>query len=156
MAHADLPEGHRLPDTFRLWPDQEKGPWSVTFEWAVLDGWPECVGYSIRRAEHLKPPLEPLTASVARSVKLAEMIAEDRAGMADLVRVQPGAGLRRSTADRFREVAAVYQSAIRAGKPPTKAVAEYFGIGQGNASNLVSRVRAAGFLPPTSSGVPMG
>ncbi len=156
MPYVALPEGTRLPDTFRLWPDQDKGPWSVTIEWAVVDGRPECIGYAVRRAERLRPPLEPLTASAARAVKLAEIIAEDRAGMSAITRAEPGVGLRRSTAGRFQEAADIYQAAIRAGLRPTKAVAEHFGISQGNASNLVARARAAGFLPPTSAGVPMG
>ncbi len=156
MPYTDLPEGSPLPATFRLWPDGQSGPWKVTLEWAIADGRPECVGYSVRRADSRGESPMILTASTVRGVKLAEMIAEDRAGMTDLVRVEPVGHLRRSTAGRFREAADVYQAAVRAGRHPTKAVAEHFGIRQGNASNLVSRARAAGFLPPTSAGVPMG
>lgn len=156
MPYAELPEGSPLPATFRLWPDAESGPWKVTLEWAIADGRPECVGYSVQRADGRGRAPMVLTASTVRGMKLAELIAEDRAGMTDLVRVEPVTHLRRSTAGRFREAADVYQAAIKAGKPPTKAVAAHFGISQGNASNLVARARGAGFLPPTSAGVPMG
>lgn len=156
MPSTQPPEGHRLPDTFRLWPDPQVGPWKVTLEWAVIDGRPECVGCSINQANPERADLATLTGSTVRGLKIAEIIVEDRAGMVGLVRTEPVPHLRRSTAERMREAAEVYQAALRAGGKPTKAVAEHFGIGQGNASNLVARARAAGFLPPTSAGVPMG
>lgn len=155
VPHADLTEGHRLPGTCRLWPDPQVGPWKVTLEWAVIDGRPECVGFSIGQANPDSPDLATLTGSTIRHLKISEIVVEDRAGMVGLVRTEPVAHLRRSTAERMREAAEVYQAALRAGGKPTKAVAEHFGIGQGNASNLVARARAAGFLPPTSAGVPM-
>lgn len=149
------PEGSPLPETSRLWPDPGIGPWRVTLAWAVVDGRPECVACHIHPAHDSGPPTV-LTASVVRNLKLAEMIAEDRVRMAADAPDVPGRGLRRSTAERLRQAAEVYRAAARDGRPPTKAVAEHFGIKQGNASNLVARARAAGFLPPTSSGVPLG
>jgi hypothetical protein len=57
---------------------------------------------------------------------------------------------------RLKVAADIYQQARRDNKPPTKAVAEHFGITPGGASNLVARARAAGLLPPTSRGVAVG
>lgn len=125
----------------------------VTLEWAVIDGRPECVGCSIRQAT-AGTNLTTLAAATVRNLKLAEMIAHERASMAGMTG-EPARHLRRSTTERLREASEVYQAALRAGEKPTKAVAEHFGIRQGNASNLVARARAAGFLPPTSAGVPM-
>jgi hypothetical protein len=64
--------------------------------------------------------------------------------------------MRKSAADRLRTAADIYRAALRDGRKPTKAVAEHFGITPGGASNLISRARTAGLLPPTSAGVPMG
>ncbi len=54
------------------------------------------------------------------------------------------------------EVARVYDEAWRAGKPPTKAVAEHFVISDSAAAKRVSRARKAGLLPETTRGRPSG
>ena len=135
-----------LPPTEHRWPDTDTGPWLVTLTWQVIDGRPECAGLNIASIDG-----GMLTASVVRKIPIADWIAEDRAAMSP--RQVAIGGLRKSTADRLSTAAEVYQRARSEGRPPTKAVAEHYGISHGGASNLVSRARAAGLLPPTSQGV---
>jgi hypothetical protein len=146
-------EGQRLPDTEDWWPDATSGPWVLTLAWQVIDGRPECVGMSL---EHTADPSAPpvLTAATLKELRIAEKIAMARAQMAPAV--EATRGLRASTANRLREAAAIYLVAYDRGEPPTKAVATHFGITTGGASNLVSRARSVGLLPPTSRGVAVG
>lgn len=65
----------------------------------------------------------------------------------------PVRGLRKSTLDRLQAVADMYRAAVQDHRPPVKAVAEHFGLSKGGASNLITRARAVGLLPPTSQGV---
>lgn len=55
-------------------------------------------------------------------------------------------------ADHYRAVAQVYSDAARAGRPPTKAVAERFTLSTSAAAKQVARARARGLLPPTTRG----
>lgn len=66
------------------------------------------------------------------------------------------AGLRESTFERLKEAARIYQEAFAAGGKPTTAVAEHYGLTVGGASNLVSRARDIGLLPPTTRGGAQG
>ncbi len=88
--------------------------------------------------------------TLLRQVPLGDLIAADRAAMAPPV--EATGGMRTSAAERLRLAAEVYRLAAAEGEKPTKAVAEFFGISSGGASNLVARVRSAGLLPPTSPG----
>jgi len=56
----------------------------------------------------------------------------------------------------FRSVAEIYLTAHRAGRPPTKAVAESHDVSKSTASKWVARARRLGFLAPTSRGKPSG
>lgn len=135
--------------TQHRWPDTTDGPWLVTLTWQEIDGRPECVGLTITGAEN-----SILTAGVMRKLPVADWIAEDRADMTP--RAAATVGLRTSTVERLKTAADIYQQARREGRPPTKAVAEHYGISHGGASHLVSRARNAGLLPPTSRGVSTG
>lgn len=145
-------EGDELPATRRRWPDEAVGPWTLTLLWRVIDGRPECVGLVLAHEGGSQSPV--LTGSALRALRLPEIVAAERAQMLPL-RPQVGA-MRKSTADRLRAAADIYRTALGEGRKPTKAVAEHFGITPGGASNLISRARTAGLLPPTSAGVPMG
>jgi hypothetical protein len=133
------------------WPDAERGPWKVGMRWQLLDGRPECVEVVI---SHAGGPAEPVPATLLRQLPIGDFIAADRAELAPPV--EAVSGMRKSAADRLRLAVNVYQEALTDGRKPTKAVAEYFGISQGGASNLVARARAAGLLPPTSAGKAAG
>ncbi|MFG2046058.1 hypothetical protein ACGFIW_01340 [Micromonospora sp. NPDC048935] len=136
------------PSTQHQWPDPEDGPWLATLAWQVIDGRPECTGLTLAADGRM------LTASVVRKIPVADWIAEDRARLAP---TQPAiGGLRASTVERLKTAAEVYQRAKSEGLPPTKAVAAHYGISHGGASNLISRARSAGLLPPTSPGVSTG
>lgn len=140
----------QLPATTRhRWPEPD-GPWLVTLAWAVVDGRPECVGLDVRQADgagHLV-----LTTSILmRQLPIAEWIAADRAEM--MPRPASTAGLRQSTVDRLTEAAEVYRAAVQDRRPPVKAVEAHFGLSKGGASNLITRARQVGLLPPTSPGV---
>lgn len=153
---TDVTDGTWLTPT-----EHEDGPWRLLLLWQVVDGRPECVGATVLSAQPpTAEPGVPLTGATLRDLKLPERIAADRAAM-----TQPAtgaaerahqAGLRRSTVERFEEVARVYRDAIARGERPVQAVAAKFGLKPTSASNLVMRVRAAGFLPPASPGVPVG
>ncbi len=78
---------------------------------------------------------------------------EDQEGLRQLTaswREPPG------SVSGLAEVARVYDEAWRAGKPPTKAVAEHFVISDSAAAKRVSRARVAGLLPETTRGRPSG
>ena len=46
------------------------------------------------------------------------------------------------------EVATIYTEAVDAGHPPTKSVAQHYGITYGAAANRIARARAAGLIQP--------
>lgn len=143
------PADQPLSTTQHRWPDEHGGPWLVTLMWHVVDGRPECAGLTIEGREGTI-----LAGGTLRKLPVAEWIAEDRARIAP-TQLAVG-GLRASTVERLETAAAVYQRARSEGLPPTKAVAAHYGISHGGASNLISRARAAGLLPPTSPGVSTG
>lgn len=120
---------------------------------------------------------EVLTASVLRRLALGEALNDLRRNSADsarrllsaadapdadeidraiaaIGRHQASQWADSSTAIRTHgEVAAVYTAAWKAGRPPTKAVAEHFTISQSAAAKRVARARDAGLLPRTQRGV---
>jgi hypothetical protein len=110
-------------------------------------------------------PVDPngpsLTTSLIRDMRLAEIAAEERTKLprvdaprrstAEVVK-----GMRPATVRRLRTVAGVYQESWTRGGKPVQAVAEALNITSTAAAKLVARARAAGLLPPTSPGVPMG
>lgn len=84
----DASDGEHLQPTGRRWPDLEVGPWMLLFFWQVVRGRPECVGMAITSSdpaalEPLAPgelpdrPM-PLTTSVLRSLRLSEILSEER------------------------------------------------------------------------------
>ncbi len=161
MSTAEREDGAWLPPTEHRWPDPEVGPWRLTLLWQVVDGRPECVGVTaLSSTPPDATPGLPLTGTVLRDLRVPERISTGRAQMtedgqestADRAR---RLGMRRSTAERFEEVARVYREALSSGERPIKAVAARFGLAETSASNLVGKVRAAGFLPPASPGVPV-
>jgi hypothetical protein len=154
--------------TFHRWPDED-GPWMLRLYWQTIDGRPECVGMKLSsmatRAEnrHVPPHLQmpatgvPLTTGIIRDMKLGERISSGRKAVSPGRReVQRPVGLRESTFERLKEAARIYQEAFAAGGKPTTAVAEHYGLTVGGASNLVSRARDIGLLPPTSRGSSQG
>lgn len=118
----------------------------MTLSWRLVDGVPECVGVALSTDD----PYAQVTDALMRTVRVAKLIAVDRG------RHSAPRRLRASKRERYERVAAVYNEAIGAGRPPVRAVAQSEGLSQGGASALVVRVREAGFLPPTSAGVAMG
>lgn len=154
---ADAADGTWLSPTEHQWPDPDRGPWRLLLLWQVVDGRPECVGATVLSAQPpTQDPGQPLTGNVLRGLRLPERIAADRAQMIAGKEATHAPGIRRSAAARFEEVARVYREALADGQRPVKAVAAQFRISEPSASNLVHKVRAAGFLPPTSPGVPQG
>lgn len=147
-----------MEETRRRWPDPETGPYLLTLRWARDKGRPKLAGLSV----DLEDPTGPaVTTSLLRDLKLAEIAIEDRERLAHIPQVRPSAdvvitGMRPATVKRLHRAAEIYLKAWRAGEPPTKAVEREMNATAAAAANLVRRARAAGLLPPTSSGVPQG
>lgn len=147
-----------MEETRRRWPDPEKGPYLLTLRWSREQGRYKLSGLHL----DLDDPVGPaLTTSILRDLRLAEISVEDRERLAQLPQVKPDAeavvaGMRPATVKRLMRVTEIYLRAWRAGEPPTKAVQLQMNLTEASAANLVRRARAAGFLPPTTSGVPQG
>jgi hypothetical protein len=81
-----------------------------------------------------------------------------RRGSADTVWADGGVGIpgdgrgRDTSTGRLWQVARIYQSAVAAGMPPVKAVAEEMSCSRSTAGRLVGEARKAGFLEPTTPG----
>jgi hypothetical protein len=159
----------RTPEDFdelteRQWPDPDAGPYLLTLYWKRRNGRPEPVGINLIHHGAGSGKTESfltLTTSLLREVKLAEIVAEDRERLAYIPPAPPTpdevvAGMRPATARRLGRAAEVYQAAWHAGSPPTQAVAQQMNVSVAAAANLVRRARQAGFLPPTTGGVPQG
>lgn len=147
-----------VEETRRRWPDPEKGPYLLTLRWARSNGRPRPVGLHLDLEDPTGPPL---TTSMMRDLKLAEIVVEDRERLAHIPQVKPAAdvvveGMRPATVKRLQRASEIYMKAWRAGEPPTKAVERQMNASPAAAANLVRRARAAGFLPPTSPGVSQG
>lgn len=163
-------EGDHLPPTSRLWPDEQAGPWLLTFHWQVVHGRAECVGLDIASSlppETLKERFaslatlpevgQPLRTTTLRDLRLAELLHEERI-RADHLAVEvlgddelgeayaAPKTMRPATERRLRLVADVYRNARASGLSPNKAVAEKLKVSPGAAANLVMRAREAGFL----------
>jgi hypothetical protein len=172
-AQPDLNEqveaGFTYDRTLQRVPDRETGPWLLVTYWQELDGRRECVGMkltSIATAEEADDPPglemprdgQVLTTSLLRDLRLSEQIQNARAAFEQLGRREPEkpAGLRQSTWERLQLAARIYREAFAGNGKPTSAVAAHFGLSVGGASNLVSRARDVGLLPPTSRGASHG
>jgi hypothetical protein len=154
--------------TVHRYPDDKDGPWMLQLYWQTIDGRPECVGMKLSsmagRSENRKvPPFYrmpergiPLTTGIIRDVKIGEVMRADRERLTSRTEVVRPAGLRESTFQRLQEAARIYREAFASTGKPTTAVAEHFGLTVGGASNLVSRARELGLLPPTSRGASQG
>jgi hypothetical protein len=165
------------------WPDTLKGPWSLRFHWAVIDGRAECIGLGIGPADEDHPL--PVTRSLVRELPIGKLISEElqtyrsllvalehgqlpgasKAAKAAARELAPAfserpqrAGGRRPKYDNghFAEVAKVYGHAYAAGRTPTRAVAKHFSASPSAAAKWVARARKMGFLGPTDPGVAGG
>jgi transposase len=58
--------------------------------------------------------------------------------------------------EHYRQVAEVYDEALEAEDPPTRAVAEAFSVPYSTAARWVRRTRALGLLPPPQAGLALG
>lgn len=165
--------GDRLEPSTRLWPDENDGPWGLTFEWQVLNGRAECVGLRITSVRPEKEPSwtshgrlpeagTPLTTGALRGIRLSELVAEERIRNQEVwsFAVEPthaalyrADSMRPATRERLVKAAEAYGEAWRNGQAPTQAVAQALAVTDSAAAKLVSRARAAGLLPPTSPGV---
>lgn len=166
-------DGPSLTLTHQRVPDAD-GAWVLTMYWQTVDGRQECVGMKLvsvktrGETDEPEPPGftdlpnvgEPLTPGLVRELKIGERIRADRAAFAKLAETFAAASrppaLRQSTWERLQLVARIYREAYAAGGKPTTAVAEHFGLTVGGASNLVSRARDIGLIPPTSRGASQG
>lgn len=168
------------------WPHPGNGPWLVNVHFAIVDGVAECVGLDVRLfrddGSTLTDEVVPLTATVIRSLPVGEIIDQARRtqevihGDAEFLtealegheeavaaarkdaRAYRRRGGRRIewTPERLNRVAAVYLTAIDAGRPPTRAVADAFVISHSMATKVVGRCRREGLLPRTTKGKASG
>jgi hypothetical protein len=147
--------------TQRRWPDEETGPWLLTIYWARRNGRPFPVGMQLVPDGMEAAGEVTLMTSTLRDLRIAEIVIEDREQLKHQPEPQPPAdlriaGMRESTVRRLQRTAGIYVAAWQAGEPPTQTVARRMNLTQAAAANLVRRAREAGFLPPTSAGVPQG
>ncbi len=172
LDEVDL-DGPGLTLTHQRVPDAD-GAWVLTMYWQEIDGRRECVGMklvSVKTRGETDEPEPPgitelpdvgqvLTPGLVRDLKIGERIRADRAAFARIAEtfaaVSRPPSLRQSTFERLETVARIYREAYAAGGKPTTAVAEHFGLTVGGASNLVSRARDIGLIPPTSRGASQG
>ncbi len=147
-----------MEETRRRWPDPEKGPYLLTLRWVRDQGRPKLTGLHVDLDDQEGPAL---TTSMLRDLKLGEIAIEDRERLPHIPQVKPSAvmvieGMRPATVRRLQKASEIYLKAWRVGESPTKAVERGMNATPAAAANLVRRARAAGLLPPTSSGVPQG
>lgn len=183
-----------------FWPDPDVGPWYVRLYFGEVEGRAQCVGLELRSfrwSSHRSDTTEgevsgsllalprqmqttPLTTSVLRRFKVAEVVAETKQSQAAFrewwAEREParaaeireaaqwwgeepkGKGGRPSYGpDFYRKVAEVYAEAWRGGDNPTKAVAqdprlEHTPVSKSTAANWVSKARQMGFLGKTTRG----
>ncbi|GAA2347204.1 hypothetical protein GCM10010170_034570 [Dactylosporangium salmoneum] len=167
---AELRDFGDVTLTFQRFPDEEQGPWMLRLYWQQIDGRTECVGMKLssmaspaeNRAvpPHLQMPTVgvPLPLTLVRDLKLGEIIRAERERLdaGQVVAPAKPPSLRQSTWERLQEAATIYRAAYATSGKPTSAVADHFGLTVGGASNLVSRARELGLLPPTSRGASQG
>lgn len=172
LAESDEPDHGEvgLVVTQQRVPDADSGPWMLTMYWQTIDGRRECVGMKVAsfktRAEAAEEPPgmempevgQVLTPGLVRDLKIGERLREARASFERFERTvaTKPPGLRQSTYERLQLVARIYREAYAADGKPTSAVAAHFGLSVGGASNLVSRARDVGLIPPTSRGASAG
>jgi hypothetical protein len=155
-----------------LWPDESRGPWSITLEFGLVGSRNELIRLEIAAID---PRNGPLTTSVLRQLPLASLAADVRkkhkAATEDLVDLFGGnlsardvAEMRRLWEDphrrgpkghppeQYRDVALVYADAYRAGDNPRVAVMNHFEVAKDTAAKWVQRARELGFLGQTVKG----
>lgn len=133
----------------------------LTIYWTRRQGRPVPVGMQL--VADGEEPAEQVTlmTSTLRDLRIAEIVIEDREQLKHEPEARPEpelriAGMRQSTVRRLRRAADIYLGAWHAGEAPTQTVARRMNLTHAAAANLVRRAREAGFLPPTSTGIPQG
>ncbi|HUG08898.1 MAG TPA: hypothetical protein VMP13_08400 [Acidimicrobiia bacterium] len=141
--------------SFRYPPPQ--GPWVIAFEWAELDDRLEVVSVTVAAADRDRP----VTTSDLRAIPFASLINDARRQMVERM---PGDSLdiRKARSGRtrldkahFENVAAAYIKAHKAGRSPTKEIAELFKVSKSTAAKWVGRARHD-FDPPLLGPTPKG
>lgn len=164
VAGSDTTQRPSFETTQRRWPDPKTGPYEISIYWGRAGSRAIPVGMTIMGAiDHgdRTTTLPALSTTVLRSLKLAEIVTEDRERL-DHIEPEPPTpaevieGMRPATVRRLKRAAEIYKKAWSAGESPTQAVARKMNVSAAAAGNLVRRARQAGFLPPTSGGVPQG
>jgi hypothetical protein len=82
--------------------------------------------------------------------------AREAASLAPLVKATGEGHGRRYAPEHWQRVANVYRAALRRKEPPTRAVAEAFGLSTSAAAKQVATARERGLLPKTSKGKAAG
>lgn len=172
MRKQVTPDPAEIRTSHLRWPDPD-GPWLLTLYFQKIDGRQECVGLKFasmattEENQSMPPDWQmpeigiPLTPGLIRDLKLGEQLREARAFIDNPLgtprpEITRPPGMRESTFERLKETARIYREAFAADGKPTTAVAEHFGLTVGGASNLVSRARELGLIPPTSRGASAG
>jgi hypothetical protein len=147
--------------TERGWPDPELGPYRLTLYWSRRNGRPEVVGVQLLPGDLESAKTIVLKTSTIRELKIAEIAAEERERLEFMPPKPPTPqamveSMRPATVRRLQRAADIYQDAWRTGHAPTQAVSKTMNVSLAAAVNMVRRARLAGFLPPTSAGIPQG
>lgn len=179
MRTAYTDDVRKLGSTDFIWPPPDGGHF-VQAKWAEVDGRPECVEVRISTVGDGRPSL-PIGAQLLRDIgpelarrgrahaewvdKVASRVdleverrrheqlmavvrAEDRGS-------RPGPDPRRNL-EHYGAVALLYGQAHAAGRAPTKAVAEHFGVPRSTAASWVGQARSLGLLGPARPSVAGG
>ena len=162
------------------WPDDEQGPWRLTFFWAAVEGRLDLVGLDIRGFDGDKPQpddldsLPRLSALTLRQLPLrrladqswqssrtleqllAQQSSEPDQAMRVLEALRPPRSQRKGgrpvelQPEHFVEVARIYRAALLRREHPTDAVRRKLGISRSTAGKRVARARSLGLLDPVS------
>jgi hypothetical protein len=154
-------------------PNPSAGPWEVEVRFGVVQGRIGCVGLEIRPLGGT--PLEPLSATIVRSIRLRRLIADAlvdagpdlqrlagvrrkygaslgdmrKVGLGPLADDRKRPGPKPKDRAHYEQVAEIYLSAPDA---PTKAVAQRLHASRSTASKWVAGARQRGLIPPTTQG----
>jgi hypothetical protein len=152
-------EGHWPPTA-----QDGASPWRIRLWFGAIDGRVECTRFMMWMGD--TPEGQPVTATALRGVNLGSLIdgiprrvrdevAATAAPLAELAeRISPVEQRRRGRPsqydlDHWKAVAIVYRKA--AGRKPTQAVADHFGVSRPTASGWVRRCRDLGVLGETDA-----
>jgi hypothetical protein len=114
-------------------PDQQQR------QWAIDTAPPGRAPEAVITAERLRTlPLAELRAAVA-----ARVVGGDAFGAFEKVARERGKAL---PDEHFRQVATIYESAVKRREPPLKAIQEYWHVSRPAAAKYVKRARELGFL----------